>query len=110
MNVRNIIFRREQDGPVEREFKRRLIRCFSLNSPVTLAFLARVSYQGAEQENVALCLKDGNEMASKIALCVGEVFRAMFSQTQNLDILFLEDYQVKEIMAVATPFYQSVKA
>jgi hypothetical protein len=105
MKVNQIVFRGEQDGPVERELKTMWAACFAEEKQVTEAYLARVSYGSSSEQKVALCLKGGDENAQKIVQCLGAAFHRIFKPTESLDILFLTEAQMQEISSVARPFY-----
>ena len=50
-------FLAEQDGPIEREFQRRLIELFRDYETVTKGYLAAVDYGTPATFTVALCLR-----------------------------------------------------
>jgi hypothetical protein len=105
LRVHEILFRGEQDGPVERELKRRIISSFQPAMGIQSAFLARVSYGGSTEQKIALCLKANANDPSGTAIEIGKVFRQMFNPAESLDILFLNPTQEKEVAAVARQFF-----
>jgi hypothetical protein len=100
-----IVFLSEQDGPVERQLKQRFILHFSRGIEVSLAYLARVSYNDAANPFVAVCVLADRSKSREIATDIGEIFRKLFNISQSLDIFFLSETQVLEIDRVARPFY-----
>jgi hypothetical protein len=78
----------EQDGPVERELKAKLISLFEHSPAVEIGYLVRVQYEKGLQ-HVALCLKQSGGSKEKISRDVGQEFAAMFNSKEHLDILFL---------------------
>lgn len=107
LNLFPTTFIGDQDGPVERELKKKLIPCLSPYKQVTKAFLARVAYGSSTVQQVALCLVGGARDAEQILGCVQPIFEQMFSASDSLDIVFLTEGKLKQISAVAKPFYDN---
>lgn len=104
MRVPQIQFVGEQDGPVEREFKQRLIEFFGHDRRVDAAYLARVAYSDATPVVVALCLRVKPEEERVLAESAAQVFSSMFGRHEHLDILFLDAQQETELSKVCPAF------
>jgi len=105
MEVQEIHFLGEQDGPVERDLKGKIIGSFQPAMEIQTAYLARVSYGNQLHQHVALCLR-GNGKRSQAAIReIRNAFRQHFKPTESLDILFLTPQQEGEIALIAKPFY-----
>jgi hypothetical protein len=100
----DVQFLGEQDGPPERELKRRLSNFFRTEQTVCTAYLARVTY-GSNLFAVALCvrLREGSE--EQIVERVGAIFSGMFGAHEHLDIIFPSQQQEAELAAVCDPFF-----
>jgi SseB protein C-terminal domain len=106
LKVSRVLFLGEQDGPVERQLKTKLIEhCFVSQGSVSSAYLARVSYQDTPGVTVALSLWGGKENAAAILECIGTAFRPLFRATEHLDTVFLDELQRQAVDKVAKPFY-----
>jgi hypothetical protein len=101
----DISFLGEQDGSIERQFKEKLVVCFTADAIVRSAYLAKVAYAGKPGLQVALCLDTGPARSGDLILSIGEAFKTLFSPSVHLDILFLSDEQVAELDQVAKRFY-----
>lgn len=105
LNVGDVYFWQEQDGPVERDLKGQLC-----DSPtfkyVSEAFLMRVRYPGARAEQVALCLVADPTKHQEIVDDVGRTFGRIFNASQSLDALFLTKDQRERVSMVGRPFYR----
>jgi len=105
-HVRNMTFLGEQDGPIEREFKRRLLDCFATSTTLHKAYLVRARYDDSTKVNVVLAL-DANPGGQVVLRDRAyKVFREMFSSEVWLDVLFPNEEQEQRISVVAKPFYQ----
>jgi hypothetical protein len=103
--VQNMTFLGEQDGQVEREFKRRLLDCFATSTTLHKAYLVRARYDDSSGVSVVLAL-DANPGGQVILRDrASKVFREMFNSDDWLDILFPNEEQERRISAVAKPFY-----
>lgn len=105
LRVQQIAFLREQDGPIETELKKRLAAAFGAEMRIQAAYLVRVSYEGAAEQKVALCLKASPDDPADVARKVGEVFSQMFNRAESLDILLLSPKQEAEVAEVAKSFF-----
>jgi SseB protein C-terminal domain len=104
--IPDITFLGEQDGPAERRLKEALAVVLGLNPTVTRAYLARVRHDG-RSDGVMLGLLTTNEQNNeKLAGQVGRTFAALFNAKSNLDIIFLNAEQDREIRKVCPAFYQ----
>jgi hypothetical protein len=103
LDVGDVKFLGEQDGPPERDLKSELIPLFG---EIGASYLAKVQYSTGEQ-SVALCLASVEEAAHDYIVAeVGEVFHRMFGAACHLDILFLRPDQVLLVEQVCKPFYK----
>jgi hypothetical protein len=75
LRVKEIHFRGEQDGPIERELKRRIINSFQPAMGIQAAYLVRASYGGSAEQKIALCLKAKPGDPYEIVTVIGNVFR-----------------------------------
>lgn len=107
MRVPQVRFLGEQDGPVEREFKQRLVELFGHDSPVGAAYLARVAYSDATPVVVALCLRVEPGQEHVLAENAAQVFSSMFGRHEHLDILFLDAKQETEVSKVCPAFIRA---
>lgn len=104
----NLVFVAEQDGDIEREFKKRLTEVF-LNYPYAVrAYLVLTTT--TEQPNayqVMLCLRTNkSDDLDLVQLCADE-FKKLFADDQLLDISFLSDDHEKLLREICCPFYTS---
>jgi hypothetical protein len=106
LNTEGVYFWAEQDGPVEREFKRKLIELEIFQTEVKEAFLVRVRYPGDEREKVALCLISDTGVKEALVNRIYDVFKSMFNRNEFLDIILLEYTDWPRIRSVAKPFFK----
>lgn len=97
----------EQDGVPEREFKERVVPLLAGSGIVERGYLARVAYESASAEVVALCLL-AQQPQDALLRGIGAVFASMFGRDQHLDILFIDPAQEQELARVCLPFFGSV--
>jgi len=97
----------EQDGVPEREFKERVVPLLDGSGVVERGYLARVAYDSASPEVVALCLR-AQPPQDVLLRDVGAVFASMFGRDQHLDILFIDGDQEQELARVCPPFFESI--
>ena len=103
LDVGEVSFVGEQDGPPERELKAELI---PLLSEARAGYLARVQYTSGER-SVALCLASTPEaVQADLSNKISALFHQMFGRNSHLDILFLRPDQEREVQQVCKPFYQ----
>ncbi len=104
--ISQVRFVGEQDGPPERELKRRLVQFFQNEQTVSAAYLARVMYPD-ESYAVALCLRSGIGRHRRLAEKVGKIFASIFGSHEQLDIIFLSETQQIELAIVCKAFFQA---
>lgn len=103
----NVTFLIEQDGDIEREFKRRVTAILQrLNIPAR-AYLARVRYGDEQDNHVALCIRTDVPNTNEISLACMDIFKSMFSNKDHIDIAFLTHEYEEKIRQVCCPFYTS---
>jgi hypothetical protein len=105
LQVPEIQFLREQDGPPERLLKERLSAAFVFHRQLNRAYLAQVRY--ADQIGVALCLSCADGPSQKLAEVVGEFFGLIFGAHEHLDIVFVGEDQEPALRRVCPPFYSA---
>jgi len=96
----------EQDGAIEQEFKRRLTEVFQDRKTVTRAYLAAVDYGMPTTFTAALCLRAFPNPDTSLVKSIGIVFASIFSSTEHLDILFLDEEQEMHLKRVCRAFYE----
>ena len=106
VHVPQVTFLGEQDGEVEKEFKRRLLDCFATSTTLHQAYLVRARYGDSPEVRVVLALdaNPGGHVVLRERAC--KVFAEMFSSAVSLDILFLTQEQKEIISRVGKPFYR----
>ncbi len=97
----------EQDGIPEREFKERVVPLLAGSGVVERGYLARVAYESASPEVVALCLL-ARQRQDALLREIGAVFASMFGRDQYLDILFIDRDREQELARVCPPFFESI--
>ena len=96
----------EQDGPVERELRDWLIKVLQQYETVDCAYLARIQYSDEDTWAVVLCLRCSSYgKAEQTVRSAGDIFYKMFSKSQRLDIIVVDDERWSEPRAICTPFY-----
>jgi hypothetical protein len=105
IDVPQILFVGEQDGPPERELKTRLIAFFQRDASVRSAYLAQVAYRESSAISVALCLGTQFGRDPGLAEKVGRIFASMFGGREHLDIVFLSDVQEAELAKKCPRFF-----
>jgi type III secretion system (T3SS) SseB-like protein len=105
MQVSEVQFLGEQDGPPERLLKNRLTEFFRRDKSVHRAYLARTSLEG--QASVALCVKTEFSADRGLAEKIGAIFGMIFNAREHLDIIFLSDQQESELKRVCSMFFDS---
>lgn len=107
LQVLEIEFVGEQDGPPERLLKERLSELFVVDRQLERAYLARVRYAG--ESGVALCLRNADEQNPKLAEAVGAIFGSIFGVHEHLDIVFVSEGQESGLRSVCRPFYSTAR-
>jgi hypothetical protein len=103
LQVPEIEFVGEQDGPPERLLKERLSAAFVFHRWLERAYLAQVRY--GDESGVALCLRCADGPYEKLAEVVSEVFKSIFGAHEHLDILFVGEKQELALRQVCRAFY-----
>jgi len=106
IDVPQIEFIGEQDGPAERELKAALVDIFKNNSAVLKAYLAIAEYADGTV-NVVLGLKSAAKSETEIAQRVHAAFSAIFNRHMHLDILFLDPAREASIAKVCKSFFET---
>jgi hypothetical protein len=103
-----ITFIGEQDGAREQRLKEAISVLLDLNSTVTRAYLARVSYDDGTTASVLLGLLTRDKAESgKLALQMDRAFGALFNTEAHLDVVFLDDESDAKIRKTCRPFYST---
>jgi len=103
-----LIFLAEQDGEVERQFKRKLCTVFLKTGKPLRAYLALAQSGQNDMPHVVLCLRiPGKDDFVLLNQCA-EVFKEMFAQSQHLDMAFITEQQEQTLRTLCCPFYTSV--
>jgi hypothetical protein len=97
----------EQDGAVEQELKSRLVDFFQRDKSVITAYLARVAYDDPSSFSVALCMRTRFGEDKGLAEKVGKFFAVKFNQSQQMDIIFLNEKQELDLMKVCESFFKA---
>jgi hypothetical protein len=105
IQVPNVRFIAEKQGPVEREFESRLLNYFKGNLHLKAAYLLLVRYGDSDENKVALGLVADKIAHSDLANAAILEFKQMFRTTDSLDIIFLTSDQEQRAASVAKPFY-----
>lgn len=102
----NAYFVCEQDGEVEREFKKSLLPLLREYDKPIRAYLVQVEYSKRNLEfNVALCfMSEGREDACLMHESA-KIFKSMFGTKEHLDIIFLSQEQEQAIRKISCPFF-----
>jgi hypothetical protein len=94
----------EHDGVPEQEFKRRITGVLK-SSKTAEAYLAAVSYDGAQGPVVAVCLVGDSGEAEKVCSEIADIFMDLFKDTVPLDLMYITRDQRAELARVCRPFY-----
>lgn len=105
LQVAEIQFLVEQDGPPERLLKERLAAIFTFYPKLERAYLVQVQY--SDEGGVALCLRCTDGQKQEIAEEIGEAFGSIFGIHEHLDILFVSENQESALRRVCRPFYSA---
>ena len=95
-----------QDGDPERALKTSLAKLFGEHPSVESAYLARVQYDEASTEAVALCLVSAASQDESLVEGIRKTFAARFRAGNQLDILFVGASQATRLDQVCRPFYE----
>lgn len=105
MQVAQLVFLGEQDGPPERELKEQLAKFFLSSSAVRSAYLARIAYGSNSAPVVALCLRNEFGQDQILVESAGNIFASMFGRDEHMDIVFLDERQEAELSKVCRAFF-----
>jgi hypothetical protein len=103
-------FWREQDGPRDRVLKRQLSVLFEQESNVRSAYLVLMDHGERTPMGVALCLDAQSTQDTVLVEKIEVIFRSMFEENEQLDILFITSDQREKLQIVCSPFYQVGKS
>ena len=99
----------DQDGPMERTLKAKLVEFFSDVVQVEQAYFARVQFAGKVQ-SVALCVYGTPEMDAQLVLRgVSSVYSRLVPTDQGLQTIFLTPAQKVDIGKTCRPFFNRSK-
>lgn len=101
--VQDIRFLHEQNGIPEKKLKQALVSV--LKNTVQRAYLVRVEYIATGTNAVAICLSE-TEKQESLVKSIAKIFSSMFGSSQNLDIIFLNEKQEKELTNICGPFFE----
>ena len=105
-HIRAVRFVGEQDGTPERELKQALQVLLSEAATVSRAYLARLQYDDAAGDHVALCLA-ATTASPDLARRIASEFSRRFNASVHLDIMFLSPQQEAECKKVCRQFYEA---
>ena len=97
----------ELEGPPVQELKRQLANYFACEHEIRKAFLVRISREGAPTPRLALCLVGERGNAVQVAQTVCTIFEELFPGAENMEIVFLNESQIREVSLLAQAFYSS---
>jgi len=105
---RKVHFLGELEGPPVQELKRQLSNYLSCEHEIKKAYLVRITRDAASPApKLALCLVGERTNAIQVAQTVGTIFKELFPGAENMEIVFLNDAQMREVGLLAQPFYSS---
>ncbi|KAA6462898.1 enhanced serine sensitivity protein SseB [Acidobacteria bacterium AB60] len=102
-----IHFLGELEGPPVQEFKHQLSAYLSCEHQIRKAFLVRINREESPKPRLALCLVGERTNAIELARTVGAIFKELFPGADNMEVVFLNDPQIREVTLLAQPFYVS---
>jgi SseB protein C-terminal domain len=106
--ISQIRFWREQEGPREEVLKHELEAMFKQHVEVRSAYLMLVDYGENTHRGVALCLDAGAGENSVLRQRIQTVFRSLFNENEQMDILFLTSDLIRGLQTTAfAPFYRT---
>jgi hypothetical protein len=101
----DIRFVGEQDGPPERDLKKRISSLLERAPAVERAYLARVEYTKPPGKAVVLCIRSDEDLS--LVKAIQGAFASMFGRDVSLDILFVDAAQEAEVARVCRPFFEA---
>jgi hypothetical protein len=105
LQVHEIRFIGEQDGPPERLLKKHLSAAFVFHRHLERAYLAQIQY--VDRAGVVLCIRCVDGQDPQLVEVVGEIFGSIFGAHEHLDILFVSEDQEPALRRVCRPFYSA---
>lgn len=102
-----IHFLDELEGPPVQELKHQLCDYLSCEHQIRKAYLVRIRREASPPPKLALCLVGDRSNAIELAQTVGTIFKELFPGAENMEIVFLNDPQIREVSLLAQPFYVS---
>lgn len=105
VQVAQLVFLGEQDGPPERELKKQLTEFFLSSSAVKSAYLTRIAYGSHSAPVVALCLRTESGQNQTLVENAGNIFASMFGRDEHMDIVFLDERQETELLKICRAFF-----
>jgi hypothetical protein len=105
IQIDNISYIGEQDGPYERRLKEQLVEIFKSNFNIQRVYLARVKSDSESGFGVVLALRTTVTEKKQLVDKIGEVFALIFSATDYLDTIFIDDREEMKVKNVCSPFY-----
>jgi hypothetical protein len=100
-----IHFLDELEGPPVQELKHQLCDYLSCEHEIRRAFLVRIKREASATPKLALCLVGERTNAIELARTVGAIFHELLPGAQNMEIVFLNDAEIREVSLLAQPFY-----
>jgi hypothetical protein len=108
LNVKQIYFLGEQDGPAERKLKDQLVSLMRAEPSVKSAYLAKIHFGDRKSFTVCLCIEPVADSDKKIVEKAAAVFKSLAPSTAHLDIIFPSADQQVELSKVCKPFFRQV--
>ena len=102
---RKIHFLGELEGPPVQELKHQLANYFSCEHEIRKAYLVRIARDASPTPRLALCLVGERTNAIELAQTVGTIFNELFPGAESMEIVFLNEPQIREVNLLAQPFY-----
>lgn len=104
---RKIHFLDELEGPPVQELKQQLAGLLTCEHEIRRAYLIRINRDESPKPKLALCLAGERTNAIRLAATAGTIFSELFPGIENMEIVFLNDTQLREVSMLAQPFYAS---
>ena len=119
---RKIHFLGELEGPPVQELKHQLSTFLNCEHEIKKAYLVRINrdeagapsdgsvslgWKEAPKPKLALCLAGERTNAVRLAATVGAIFSELFPGIENMEVVFMNDTQLREVSMLAQPFYAS---
>src|SRR5690349_6139424 len=93
LQVPDIRFLGEQDGPAEINLKDKFVAFFRRDKSINRAYLARADFGEGTKVSSVLGLRTQFGPDKGMVEKIGSIFASVFNSTQHLDIVFLTDQQ-----------------